>query len=89
MKPLLWLLLAASLVMRAAGQSNTPVQLAVIAENGEASAVGDLLTAELSKNPRITLLERNEIERVYREQGLSAANRDYLRLGQVLGADGL
>lgn len=75
--------------MRAAGQSNAPVRLAVIAETGEASIVGDLLTAELSKNPRVILLERNEIDRVYREQGLSAVNRDYVKLGQVLGADGL
>jgi hypothetical protein len=34
-------------------------------------------------------LERNEIEKVYREQGMSAANRDDLKLGRILGADGL
>ena len=44
---------------------------------------------EFSKNPRVQLLERSEIEKVYREQSLSAANREYLKLGQILGADGL
>ncbi len=89
MKHLLWLLLATTLAARAAAQSNAPVRVAIIAETADASAASDLLTTELSKNPQVTLLERNEIEKVYREQGLSAANRDYLKLGQVLGADGV
>jgi curli biogenesis system outer membrane secretion channel CsgG len=89
MKHLLWLFLASILAARATAQSNGPVRLAIIAETTEASSVSDLLTAELSKNPQVILLERNEIDRVYREQGLSAANRDYLKLGQVLGADGV
>ena len=89
MKHLLWLFLASILAARATAQSNGPVRLAIIAETTEASSISDLLTAELSKNPQVILLERNEIDRVYREQGLSAANRDYLKLGQVLGADGV
>ena len=47
------------------------------------------MTAQLSGNQKVQLLERNEIEKVYREQGLSAANKDYLKLGRILGADGL
>jgi hypothetical protein len=43
----------------------------------------------LSRDPKIQLLERNDIEKVYREQGMSAANQDYLKLGRILGADGL
>src|SRR6185437_1750071 len=89
MKHLLWLFLAISLVLRAAAQSNAAVRLAIIAESSDAAPVCDLLTTELSKNPHVTLLERSEIGRVYREQALSAANPDYLKLGQVLGADGL
>ncbi len=77
------------LAARLLAESNEPVRLALIAETGEASAASDVLTVQLSRNPKIHLLERNEIEKVYREQGLSAANRDYLKLGQLLGADGL
>jgi len=77
------------LATRLPAQTNAPVRLALIAENDEASAASDVLTAQLSGNPNLQLLERNEIEKVYREQGLSAGNKDYLKLGQVLGADGL
>jgi hypothetical protein len=70
-------------------QTNGPVRLALIAETDDASTTSDVLTAKLSGNPNLQLLERNDIEKAYREQGLSAANRDYLKLGQVLGADGL
>ena len=79
------LLLAAQL----SAQSNAPIRLALITGTDEASVASDVLTAQLSGNPKIQLLERNEIEKVYREQGLSAANQDYLKLGRILGADGL
>jgi Ca2+-binding EF-hand superfamily protein len=75
--------------LRLLAQSNGPVRLALIAETGEASAAADVLTAQLSSNPKIHLLERNEVEKVYREQSLSAGNKDYLKLGRILGADGL
>ena len=72
------------------GQSNTaPIRVAIVSEQGAAPTVGDLLTAELSRNPELQLLERDQIAKVYREQTSSAGNRDYLKLGQVLGADGL
>ena len=48
-----------------------------------AVGAGDILTAQLSGNPKIQLLERNEMEKVYREQGMSAANRDDLKLGRI------
>ena len=70
-------------------QTNGTVRLALISESPGALAAADVLTAELSSHTNLQLLERNEIERVYREQGLSAANKDYLKLGQLLGADGL
>ncbi|HZM04908.1 MAG TPA: CsgG/HfaB family protein, partial [Candidatus Saccharimonadales bacterium] len=49
----------------------------------------DLLTAQLSTHVNLQLLERNEIEKVYREQSLSAENHNDLKLGQILGADGV
>ena len=89
MKKLLGTLAIVILATRLLAQSNAPVRLALIAETGEASTAADVLTAQLSGNPKVQLLERNEIEKVYREQELSAANKDYLKLGQILGADGL
>jgi hypothetical protein len=85
------LLLLAGLVFTAhlQAQSNAPVRLAIVPEAVEAGTAADVLTAEFTKNSTVHLLERAEIERVYREQGMSAANRDDLRLGRILGADGL
>jgi hypothetical protein len=89
MKKLLGALVVVILASRLFAQSNEPVRLALISESDEASTASDVLTAQLSSNSKIHLLERNEIEKVYREQGLSAANKDYLKLGRILGADGL
>jgi len=88
-KKLLWISAVLILTTRLLAQSNAPVRLALIAETDEAASASDVLTAQLSGNPLIHLLERNEIEKIYREQGVSAANKDYLKLGQILGADGL
>jgi hypothetical protein len=70
-------------------QKDEPVRLAVISESDTAAVAADVLTAQLSHNDKIHLLERNEIGKIYHEQELSAGNRDYLKLGQILGADGL
>ena len=91
MKPwilvLLWLLVS---IPRLEAQSNSPpLRLALVATEPSVAAAADLLTVELSKKERLQLLERTEIAKVYREQGLSVANQNYLKLGQVLGADGL
>jgi hypothetical protein len=69
--------------------SSPQVRLGIIIEEPASAAAADVLTADLSHHAGIQLLERAEIERVYREQALSAANRDHLKLGQLLGADGL
>jgi len=80
--------LAAALPLSA--QTNpAPVRLAIVSASPGAGELADRLTAELSGDARIHLLERTEVERIYREQGLSAANRDDLKLGRMLGADGL
>ncbi len=72
------------------GQTNEPpARVAIISETDELLAVADLLTMELSAKPQLQVLEREQIGKVYREQALSAANRDYVKLGQLLGADGL
>ena len=72
-----------------AQSNNPPARLAIISESRAAATVVDLLTVELSAKPQLQLLERAQVEKVYREQGLSAGNKDVLKLGQMLGADGL
>jgi len=81
-----WVLAA---VVQSPAETNAAVRLAVVSGTGEAMTAADVLTAQLSGNDKIQLLERDQIEKVYREQGISAANRDDLKLGRILGADGL
>jgi hypothetical protein len=64
-------------------------RLAIIPEETSLGSVADVLTAQFTKQNQVTLLERDQIQKVYREQALSAGNADYLKLGHVLGADGL
>ena len=89
MKKRLFVLLALAMTAQLQAQSNEPVRLALISETDGAMSVADVLTVQFSDNPKIQLLERDQIAKVYREQGFSAANTDYLKLGQILGADGL
>jgi curli biogenesis system outer membrane secretion channel CsgG len=89
MKRILVILALLPMALSLPGQTNEPVKLAVLAESSGAAEAGDVLIANLSSNGKLQLLERTEIQRVYREQGLSAGNKDYLTLGHVLGADGL
>ena len=66
------------------------VHLAIVAPAKEMGETVDLLTAEFSMHPGLALLERREIDRVWREQSLSANfGKDFLKLGQLLGADGI
>ena len=89
LKYLLAELLPVLLVVPLAAQSTVPVKLALLTESAEAQPAADLLTASFSTNSQIQLLERDQIEKVYHEQALSAGNTDYLKLGRLLGADGL
>lgn len=89
MKKSIWVLTLLLFSASLFAQTNAPVKLALISETDEVSPAADVLTATLSGNGKIQLLERDEIEKVYREQGMSEANRDDLKLGRLLGADGL
>jgi hypothetical protein len=82
-------LLAIAASRLAAQSQSTPARLALVAEEPSLATAVDVLTAELSHRAGVQLFEREEINRVYSEQQLSAMNRDYLKLGQILGADGL
>jgi hypothetical protein len=89
MKRILLIFALVNFAAQSPAQSNEPVKLALLAESSGAADTADVLTARLSSDGKLRLLERTEIEKVYREQGLSAENKDYLKLGHILSADGL
>jgi len=65
-------------------------RLAILALEPELREEADLLLAELGKNQALQMVERTEIERVWQEQVLSTTGaKDFLKLGQLLRADGL
>lgn len=64
--------------------------LAVVATDRTLDPLADLLTVELSKQAGVTLLERGEVNRILREQQLTAfGGSNYVTLGQLLRADGV
>ena len=66
------------------------VKLALVATGDATRPVTDLLTVSLSQAAGVTLLERAEIERVWREQSLATPGRGgSVKLGELLGADGV
>ena len=91
--PLPWLVLLLLVFAGRLPAQNTPtappVRLALVSATGDAAAAVDLLTAEFSGRTNLQLLERDQVDKVWREQSLAAGNRDPLQLGRVLGADGL
>jgi hypothetical protein len=64
------------------------VRVAIVADTEAAQPAADVLTAALSSDGRIQLVERTELNRVIAEQAL-VVWRDPLRIGQLLGADGV
>jgi TolB-like protein len=90
-KTICFLLIAgwASVFSAASAQTNDIARLAIVAETSDTAPVAEMLTVELSHYKSLQLLERDEVEKIYREQALSADNQDYLKLGRMLGADGL
>jgi hypothetical protein len=73
--------------------ANSPVhaaKLGIITTYTELSLPSDLLTAELSTADGVQLLERAELQKIIKEQSLSAAlSKNALKLGELIGADGL
>jgi hypothetical protein len=67
--------------VRLEAQPAGPVRLALISKTEHAAKALDILTTRLSANQNIHLLERSEIEGIYREQGLSAANGNDFEIG--------
>jgi hypothetical protein len=80
-------LLAVAIQSTAVAAGN--VRLAVISDSPDASTVSDVLIPAFSGYRNVELIERDAILKVYREQGISVANRNEVKLGRILGADGL
>lgn len=83
-------LVAALAIQWAAAAAAPAVRLAVVPEAEALQAAADLLTVVLSTNEQVALVERAQLDQVIREQELASANaRNYVKLGELLGADGL
>jgi hypothetical protein len=82
MKNALFIIVICISVLHFSAQASPPVRLAVVSEADETSMEADVLTADLSANKNFQLLEQNEIEKIYRAQGLSANKTDHVKLQQ-------
>ena len=84
------LIFALSLCAQVALAQDAPMRLALLYPP-EAAPFGDLLTSELSKQQGVTLLEREQIRRIFEEKSLNAAQakQDWAKIGELLGAEGL
>ncbi|OGV70096.1 MAG: hypothetical protein A2283_14205 [Lentisphaerae bacterium RIFOXYA12_FULL_48_11] len=72
-----------------ADNTNTSLRTAIVS-TPETRAEADLLTAELSSQPGLAILERDRIDTIIAEQKISAAgmsDRDGVRVGRLLKAD--
>ena len=70
--------------------ASPPAKLAIITSTKDFAAHADLLTATLSGTAGITLVERDQIDKLLREQELSLAQgRDALKIGRLLNAEGV
>ncbi|EEF57909.1 CsgG/HfaB family protein [Pedosphaera parvula] len=82
------LLIGFGLSVRA--NENQP-RLAILS-GSEFSQAGDLLAVELSGQTNVVLLERNEIDKILKEQKLAQSGisiKESIDVGHILGADGL
>ena len=90
MRKSFFLLVVIFLTNQIQAQTNvTLMRLAILPETENARAIADVLTSDFTEKNQLQLVERADIEKIYREQGLSGADKDYLKLGQILGADGV
>jgi hypothetical protein len=85
----LWLLVFLAVSSAPAMGANV-TRLAIIPQEPVLAAAADLLTVTFSTNTQVALVEREQLGRVLREQAtISVGGKDFIKLGQLLGADGL
>ncbi|HKX61051.1 MAG TPA: hypothetical protein VJS65_04390 [Verrucomicrobiae bacterium] len=80
---------AAFLAILAPWWANAAYKVAVVPKDPSLREAADLLGVTLSADKRIVLLEREQVERIQREQELTTTASGDVQLGQILGADGL
>jgi TPR repeat protein len=65
-------------------------RLGILFQDARLKDAADVLTATLSQEPGVVLLERAQLDKVFAEQALAQySQRDLLKMGQLLSADGL
>lgn len=75
-------------VMAACLSASAAVRVAIVSKPDVPSEAAGLLTAEFSKLPDVSLLERAEMDRILREQSLAATSSlNFLKGAGILGAD--
>lgn len=84
-----WALGVASLLLAFVAQAET--RLAIWPSDPSVAGVADLLAADLSGEPGVSLVERADLDLIVREQGLMAESKspDLVRLGSLIGAQGV
>lgn len=83
-------ILLASLWMSCPSHAQPTARLAIVAVQDETRPAADLLTAGLSLKTNLALVERNELDKAFRERGFARSQRaDLSELGDWLDADGL
>lgn len=86
-KPAAWLLLV---FLSGFAWARAELRLGIWCPEEITRVPADLLTEAFSKEANLALVERSEIDRVFREQSLAAtAKTDFTRFGSLLRADGL
>lgn len=66
-----------------------PNRLAVVAMKEELRPLAEMLTVQLGDNRHMELLERDQLSRLFKEQGQSADNRGDVKSGRISGAEAL
>ncbi len=71
--------------------SAEPAKIAIIGDTEKYQNEIDLLTVELSQDENVHLVERSDIDYILKEHGiaLSKVSEQSLKIGQLIGADGL
>jgi hypothetical protein len=86
----LLILLAASYALANLTAEAAVVRVGIISLGEDPRAAADLLTAKLSAQTNLVLVERDEVDKAVRERGLAPGQRaDLASLGETLRADGL
>ncbi len=71
--------------------ADAPIKIAIIGDTGKFRPQMDLLSAELLKKPGLAILDRADTDKILEEHSilLSDVSKSSIRIGKLLGADGV